>query len=940
MKPIIYPENATQFNTNGLGRLSDVITGKSHEQRNGMDVIEFAYPMTGARYNEIALRKIVCVKPTARRSIQPYRINKISRPINGIVLVEAEHLGYDLSKNVAMPFEIPASAHACADTLAALKSNAVESCPFTFWTDVNTLSSYKQTTPASIRQRLGGVEGSVLDQFGGEFEWDGYTVKLHKNRGSAKDITLRYGKNITDIKQEENISDTVTGIVPFWTDSEGGNVVTLLEKAIYSQYASHYANPLTVEMDFSSDFQEQPTQAQLRAHAQAYVNQTDFGKPKVSIDVSFINLADTEEYKDIAPLEEADLCDIINVQFTALGINTTAKIVEVEYDWLNEKYISMTVGTLRANLSYTIQSSEKAITNQIASKFGQAATETRDAITNATNWLTSPSGSVYQARDTDGTWVETYYLDRKGLEDAQNLLRINSNGIGFSHTGIDGPYISAWLIDGTFNADFILAGTLTANLIRAGILQGRRGECWWNLENGDFQLTPNVIMLNTDATYAGAYTPTASNYPASSWTTESAKASHVGETFYDSVNKRKYVYKKTRDGVRISFSRECSTERNYDYVEVYYMNGSTVYKYDTKLTGGRQNSQNDIANAEIFIPVDTFYLYWKSDSSVTDYGYKVDAVTYDDDVEVTGFSVSSLPSGIIAVTTSDLPESDHPYGNNEEELYEVQTGITLSGNIYRWVDADETIDDYIDAAIDDYDSDLDQEAVFNKLTNNGSLQGLYMQNGDLYINATYIAAGILKDVGGNTQFNLTNGKLDIGKGSINLGNNFIVDSSGNLNAKAATINGETKSIGSNSWVDINDGEVKGGRGTVINQNTTKIKFDQLVNGNPGSLSVDANYFDIITNGILVHQSRNDSAGYEGYTGNIVQDIDSVSVSSTTGTLRNICTNLREVGDHLEWNNVDFTYIASITVTVTPDYISTLHGIVLAEEDVDEETIEG
>ena len=237
MKPILFAENSTVFTSNGIGRLSDAISCVVTEERNGQYELTMEYPSTGIHFDEIKLRAIIVAKPSEGASNQPFRIYNISRPINGRVTIDAQHLSYDLSKNVAMPFEVTASGTACASTLAGLKTNAVETCPFTFTTDVNTVASYHQTVPASIRQRLGGIEGSVLDQFGGEYEFDGYTVNLHKDRGEEKNIPLRYGKNITDIKQEENISNTITGIVPYWTDSEGN---TVTGDAQYSENADNF----------------------------------------------------------------------------------------------------------------------------------------------------------------------------------------------------------------------------------------------------------------------------------------------------------------------------------------------------------------------------------------------------------------------------------------------------------------------------------------------------------------------------------------------------------------------------------------------------------------------------------------------------------------------------------------------------------------------------
>lgn len=444
MIPILFAENSTIFTTNGIGRLSDAISCDVLEERNGQYELSMVYPVSGEHSEDIVVRSIIVAKPSQGGNIQPFRVYKISKPINGKYTISAYHISYDLNKNVSMPFSVTASSSACSQALAALKSNAVESCPFSFSTDVTTVNSYNQKAPASMRSRLGGTEGSILDQFHGEYEWDVYDVILHKNRGTDKDIPLRYGKNITDIKQEEEISQTITGIVPYWMDNEGNNLVTLPERAVYSPNASLYPQKLTVPMDFSSDYEEQPTVAQLRTHAQAYVNQSGIGIPKVSIDVSFVNLADTDEYKDLLELQAVNLCDTIPVQFEPLGIDTTAKIVKTEYDVLAEKYKKITVGSLRSNLASTINEQNNSIVTETSAKFQKVGNE----IDNATAWLTSSGGYVVAVKNNDGSWKELLFLDDNDIDDAVNVLRINENGIGFSSNGVSGPYTQAWTLDG------------------------------------------------------------------------------------------------------------------------------------------------------------------------------------------------------------------------------------------------------------------------------------------------------------------------------------------------------------------------------------------------------------------------------------------------------------------------------------------------------------
>lgn len=501
MIPILFSENSTTYTTNGIGRLSDAISCVVTEQRNGIYELEMEYPKIGRHYSDIGIRKIIVVKPSANASLQAFRIYKISKPINGRVIISAQHICYDLTKNVAMPFSVTASGSACNLALQGLKNNAVETCPFTFQTDVTTVSSYTQTMPASINQRLRGIEGSVLDMFGGEYEWDNWTVKLLRHRGTVKPITLRYGKNITDLDQEENIANTVTGVVPFWSNTDKSVCIYLPERVVRSSNHTAYSQKLTVPLNLSTEFDEEPTVEQLRTKAQAYVNQSGFGLPKVSIKVSFVELADTEEYKDILPLQAVSLCDTITVQFEELGINTTADVVETKYDVLKEKYNSVQIGALKSTLAMSINdmnaSQIQEVKDESRKVFAEAGSEAADLIDNATAWLTSSGGYVVAVKNNDGSWKELLFMDTNDIDTARNVLRINENGLGFSKTGVGGPYYQGWTLDGK-----ILIGGSNAAGITVYKYRGNTSQILFQIysdNNGQAHITWNTENSSMDA---------------------------------------------------------------------------------------------------------------------------------------------------------------------------------------------------------------------------------------------------------------------------------------------------------------------------------------------------------------------------------------------------------------------------------------------------------
>lgn len=494
MIPILYEKDETNFTSNGLGRLADAVECIVKEERNGAYELYMRYPVEGVHFSDIAIDRFIYAEPSDGKTPQAFRIYHISKPLGGVVEINGEHISYQTAHIPVSPFE----ASAVGSALLGLENNAAESCPFTFWTDKSTLADFKVKTPSSIRSLLGGQQGSILDVYGGEYEFDMYTVKLHNARGSNRGVSLRYGKNIIDIKQEENISNTYTGVYPFWlgTDDAGSEVlVTLTEKVLHSANAANFPYQRTIPLDLSSNFESQPTEAQLRSAAQSYMAANHIGVPEVSIDISFIPLWQTEEYKDIANLERVYLCDTVTVEFPMLGISATAKVVKTEYDVLKGRYKSIEVGEAKSSFAKTVKSDIVSSTSS-ATKDLPTKTFLQKSVDRATRLITGGlGGHVVMNLNADGEPQEILIMDTDDTQTAVNVIRINQNGIGFSRTGYAGPFVSAWTIDGHFVADFIdtgnlnasliTTGTLLASLIQSGRIESNNGLVYFDLDNNE-----------------------------------------------------------------------------------------------------------------------------------------------------------------------------------------------------------------------------------------------------------------------------------------------------------------------------------------------------------------------------------------------------------------------------------------------------------------------
>lgn len=481
MNPILFPANSTEWKTQGLGALPDAISCKVTEERNGIFELEIQYPMSGLHFEDIADRCILLAIPSPYRSPQPFRIYRITRPMNGICTIYARHIAYDLAGIPLNPF----TAENAPAAMAALQSNAAVSNPFEFWTDKSTEANFSVPVPSSTRSVLGGQTGSVLDVYGGEYEWDNFTVKLWNQRGRDNGVNIRYGKNLTDIEQDRNIDNVYTGIYPYWTDSDG-NLVACDPKIVPAPGTYDFVRILPV--DFSSDFEDQPTPEQLQERAESYVKDNKVGIPTVSIQASFVQLEQTEEYKDLALLEKCDLCDTVTIQFERLGVDAKAEIVKIETDVLLERYNSVEIGEVRANISDTIANQGSEIKDRPTSS------DLQNAVNSATNWIAGTKGGyVIFRRNELGQPYEILVMDTPDIATAQKVWRWNNGGLGYSSTGYNGPYRTAITQDGAIVADFITAGTLNAALVKVANLIADHLQSQKTLPNGD------VVKLEIDS---------------------------------------------------------------------------------------------------------------------------------------------------------------------------------------------------------------------------------------------------------------------------------------------------------------------------------------------------------------------------------------------------------------------------------------------------------
>ena len=472
---VLYDHDEEAFTSNGLGALPDAASCTVTEERNGGYEVEMEYPLTGSHFRDIQKRRILYVKPNPYDDPQPFRIYSITKPINGIVTVHAAHLSYDTSGSIVKLF--PADAGSASAAMSYLKNFSVPSTPFTFFTNVGKSGTMSVPKPSSIRSLLGGSDGSILDTFGGEYLFDKWNISLLESRGSNRGVTIRYGKNMTDLEQEENDTDFYTGVYPFWySESEDGGLVTLSANDGIVNAPGNYDFVKIMPLDLSSeDFSkettdsegytttiEKPTEAELLAAAQKYIANNKIGIPKVSLDVSFVMLAQTEEYKDFARLETVKLCDTVTVEFEKLGVKTTAKCIKTVYNVLTDKYDSIELGEPKSSLAETVSNQGTLIEEASDKSYMERA------IQNATDLIMSGKLGGY----VTVTKNEIYIADNKDLDKAVKVWRWNSGGLGYSSSGKDGPFGIAMTSDGKIVADYISTGNLDCSVLNVSNIHG------------------------------------------------------------------------------------------------------------------------------------------------------------------------------------------------------------------------------------------------------------------------------------------------------------------------------------------------------------------------------------------------------------------------------------------------------------------------------------
>lgn len=344
MIPILYPYTETAFTGLGLGGLTEALRCEVTEERNGVYELELDYPASGYFFSELDLGCLILATHDDSGDRQPFEIYKRTAEINGVVTFYAHHISYRLTKIAVNPF----SGTSCADAFSKISTNCMVVNPFTFTTDKTVATAYNLTVPRSVRSLLGGAEGSLLDVYGkGDYLFDKFNVSYLKDRGQDRGVTIRYGEYMTDLEVELDTSDLFDAVAPYW--EKEGTVVTLPEG-----YVSDSGDPTIKVLDCSDKWDTAPSEAELRAYAQAYLAASGGMTPETTVTVSFIPPQQTAEGAASSKVMTVRLCDTVHIEHTGMGLTATAKVVKTDWDVLAERYNEIELGKPQATLADVI----------------------------------------------------------------------------------------------------------------------------------------------------------------------------------------------------------------------------------------------------------------------------------------------------------------------------------------------------------------------------------------------------------------------------------------------------------------------------------------------------------------------------------------------------------------------------------------------------------
>lgn len=426
MRPILYNANETAFETYGLGEI-DAKKAQVTRERNGNYTLYIEYPASGPLAGTFKNDMRIKSDAGLRTKNQTFFISRIFKDSTGILKVYAKHISH-LTETMAIRNNTNATGTA-QSALATWTLNVLGGIRFDTWSDIDLSSktSWNIADFKTARDALGGVKGSILDVWGGEYEFDNTTIRLHKQLGRKSPTVLEYGRNILRAEDDQDIESAYTSVYPYATytpenqgTGEGGATsqqitVELPEKYVDGPYIGLYNERRVLIVDFSSNFKDKevPTIDKLRRLAKEYAINNRLGLPKINTKIEYVDLSKTLDYKLTQILEEAELCDIVPVYYPQIGLTSEdAKLTTIVYDVLLEQNDSVEVGVVGDGF-------KSSMTSNLSGKIDDLASNQQRLVNTLPDYLLNAQGNKvwYNRPDNKEHKVGDIWFEKNGLYD-------------------------------------------------------------------------------------------------------------------------------------------------------------------------------------------------------------------------------------------------------------------------------------------------------------------------------------------------------------------------------------------------------------------------------------------------------------------------------------------------------------------------------------------
>lgn len=496
------------YDTQGLGALSDWLTATVSNKLNGAEIFQGTYPISGTNADLIIDGRIIQCYVDENRAKQRLRIYYAkTSAIGNTIEVKAEPIFNDIRKSVLNKYDSGTEKINATQAWQNAKVLAKPAIPsqFSFSSLVDTFANVK-IEKANFLEFFGGKEGSILDRFHGEFLKDNNTLRHEKRLGTDHKIKAIYTKNLTGLDLEIDVQSVLVGVYPFISSSsEGEDEITLSEEVIFTDYADDYPAGYVSFVDFKDKATDVVT---LREAAKEWLKTNlDKQKPQVSGSIELVPLRHQRGYEKFVDLEKVSMGDGVDVYHPQLKVNMSARIVEYTFNVLTNSYDKLVVGNVKTNFLENTENNVSHLINDAIDQLkngGKISDLINDIVDHQTDLITGNAGG-YVLLDPKESPSRILVMDTPNKETARNVLQINQKGIGFSKTGINGTYDTAWTLDGGFNASFITAGVITGITIKGSTLISTGADFDTTIQNGSIlwhskKLNRDVIEMHAQET--------------------------------------------------------------------------------------------------------------------------------------------------------------------------------------------------------------------------------------------------------------------------------------------------------------------------------------------------------------------------------------------------------------------------------------------------------